>query len=100
LPKPLTSKPGTSAAVSIIINALMTSTNRPKVNTDNGAVNNHSTGRTDALIRASTVAAIIKAIQLLAFIPGVIKIAMPSPVRVAAQTNSRVIIIMPEHDYQ
>lgn len=66
LPKPLTTKFGTSVAASIIISALITKANKPKVTTDNGAVRNHNNGRKNALISPSTVAAIRKAIKFLA----------------------------------
>ena len=85
LPKPLTSKLGTRAAASIIISAFITSANRPNVNTDNGAVKNHSAGRINAFIRPSTVAAIIKAKRFFVLIPETNNVAKPRPIAVANQ---------------
>ena len=93
LPKPLTLKLGTSAAVSIIINALMTRANKPKVTTDKGAVKNHRAGRRKALIIPRTVVAITKAMKLLALTPGTIKVAAPRPMAVANQAISKAVII-------
>ena len=93
LPKPFTSKPGTSAAASIIINALITRANKPNVNTDNGAVKNQSAGRINALIKPSTVAAIRKARKLFAFIPGIINVAKAKPTAVANHVMSKAIIL-------
>ena len=94
LPKPFTSKPGTSAAASIIIKALMTRANSPKLNTDNGAVKNHSTGRINAFIKPKTAVAITKAVKFFIFIPGTINIVKPSPMAVANQTMNKVIITL------
>ena len=93
LPKLLTSKPGTSAAASIIIKALITNANKPNVTTVKGAVKNHNAGRIKALINPSTVAAIKNDKTLLAFMPDIIKVAKPSPIAVANQAISRAVIV-------
>ena len=93
LPKPLTSKPGTSADVSMIIKALMTNANRPKVKTDSGAVNNQSKGRIKAFIKPSTMAASRKAIVLSAFIPEMKSVAKPRPMAVASHVISKAVIV-------
>ena len=93
LPKPLTSKLGTRAAASIIINALITNANKPKLNTDSGAVKNHSIGRKKAFISPRTVAAIRKAKKFFAFIPEMINVEMPSPMAVANQVIIRAVVI-------
>ena len=93
LPNPFTSKPGTNAAASIIINALMTSANKPKVKTDNGAVKNHSAGLMEAFINPSTVAATIKARKFFDLMPETISVAMPRPKAVASQAINKAIII-------
>ena len=95
LPKPLTSKLGTRVAASIIISALITKANKPKVNADSGAVKNHNAGRRDALIRPNTVAAIRKAKMFFDFMPGTINVAIPSPMAVADQAINRAVIILP-----
>ena len=92
LPKPFTSKPGTKAAASIIISALMTSANKPKVNTDNGAVKNQSAGRINAFIRPSTVAAIRKVKKFFAFMPEIISVAKPRPIAVASHAINKTVI--------
>ena len=93
LPKPLTSKAGTSAAASIIISALITSANKPNVNTDNGAVKNHSAGRINALIRPSTVAAIRKAKRFFALIPETSNVANPRPIVVVNQIINNAVTV-------
>lgn len=93
LAKPLTSKPGTSAAVSMIIKALMTNANRPKVKTDSGAVKNQSTGRMKAFIRPSTTAASRNAMLLSAFMPGMKSVAKPRPMAVASHVISKAVIV-------
>ena len=93
LPKLLTSKFGTSAAASIIINALITNANIPKVTTDNGAVKNQSAGRIKVFIRPRTAAAIKKAKKFFAFIPETSNVAKPRPMAVANQVISSSIII-------
>lgn len=93
LPKLLTSKPGTSAAASMIINALITNANKPKVRTDNGAVKNHSAGRIKAFIKPRTAAAIRKAKKLFALIPETISVAIPRPMAVANQVISKAVMV-------
>lgn len=92
LPKPFTSKPGTNAAASIIISALMTRANKPKVNTDNGAVKNQSSGRIDVFIRPSMAAAIRNVKIFLALMPGISSVAKPRPATVANQAISKAAI--------
>jgi len=94
LPKLLTVKLGTSEAASMIINAFITRANRPKVNTDKGAVKNHSTGRMNAFIIPSTVAAIRNDTRLSAFMPGKISVAKPRPMTVANQVINKAVIIL------
>ena len=91
LPNPLTVKFGTSAAASIIIKALITSANKPKVTTESGAVKNHSAGRRNTFISPSVAAAIKKARKFLALMPGIIKMAKPSPMAVASQVTKIVV---------
>ncbi len=93
LAKFLTSKLGTSAAASIIINALITNANIPKVTTDSGAVKNQSAGRMKVLIKPSTMVAIKKAGKFLVFMPETIKEAKPRPIAVANQMISSSIIV-------
>ncbi len=93
LPKLLTSKPGTRAAASIIISALITSANKPNVNTDNGAVKNHSAGRINAFIRPSTVAAKRKAKKFFALIPETNNVAKPRPIAVANQAINNASMV-------
>lgn len=93
LAKPFTSKLGTSAAASIIINALITRANKPNVNTDNGAVKNQSAGRINALIKPSTAAVIRKARKLFAFIPGISNVAKAKPTAVANHVISKAVIL-------
>ena len=53
------------------------------VKTDNGAVRNHNSGRRNALIRASTVAAKRKVRMFFVCIPGTTHVAKPRPMAVA-----------------
>ena len=93
LPKLLTSKFGTSAAASIIINAFITRANKPKVTTDNGAVKNQSAGRMNVFIRPSTAAAIKKANKFFVLIPETSNVAKPRPMAVANHVMSNSIIV-------
>lgn len=99
LPNPFTSKPGTRAAASMIINALITKANKPKLKTDNGAVKNQRAGRRNALITPSTVAAITKAKMFFAFIPGTINVAKPMPKAVANQAINRAVTVLPVDEF-
>lgn len=93
LPKLLTVKLGTSEAASMIINAFITKANKPNVNTDNGAVKNHSNGRMEAFIIPSTVAAIRNDKKLFDLIPGTISVAKPRPMAVANQVINKAVIV-------
>ena len=92
LEKFFTSKLGTNEAASIIMSALITSANRPKVNIDKGAVKNHKAGRRKALIRPSTVAAIKNEIKFFDFIPGTISVAQARPTAVASQVINKAVM--------
>lgn len=93
LPKPLTSKPGISAATSIIISALITSANNPNVNTDNGAVRNHSTGRINTLTKPRAVADIKNVSGFVVLIPGTINTVTPRPMKVANRVINKIVIL-------
>lgn len=99
LPKPLTSKLGTRAAASIIINAFITSANIPKVKTDNGAVNNHNTGRINTFINPNAVAASRKDMKFFAFMPEIINVAKPRPMTVATQVINRAVTVLPVNEF-
>ena len=99
LPKLFTSKPGTRAAASMIINALTTSANIPKVNTDSGAVINHNAGRKNAFINPSAAAANRKDKKFCAFMPGIINVAKPRPIAVTNQAINRAVTVLPVDEF-
>lgn len=92
LPKFLTSKFGTRAAASIIMNAFITNANIPKVRTDKGAVKNQRAGLIKVFIKPNTAAAIKKDNKLFALIPEINKVAKPRPIAVANQVERNVIM--------
>jgi len=87
------SKPGTIAAVTFIIKALINNAKIPKVITVSGSVNIHRSGRINAFIIPSTNAAIIRSPVDLALIPGTRKITSQSPIAVINQMSNKPKII-------
>lgn len=65
-----TAKPGTTAAASMMSNALMTNKKRPNVMKVNGNVNSTTSGRMNALIAPRTTASTSAAIQPVTVTPG------------------------------